>query len=155
MLIASASSPAMFSRTMRRVRLDDDCATRKRQVATEGAKNQRTHLRATRHFTPPERTSATAGAVSAVRSSTLRSRPRSSAPRSRALSLANLRGAPTIRANVLAQLAGNAKAAAESGFLETIADAVKRLDHVEVVVRHLELLAQALDVAVDGAVIDI
>src|SRR5689334_14026235 len=42
-----------------------------------------------------------------------------------------------------------------SGLLETIADAVQRLDHLEFVVDHLELLAQPLDVAVDGAVVDI
>src|ERR1700692_1848835 len=40
-------------------------------------------------------------------------------------------------------------------FLETIADAVKRLDHIEIVVAGLALLAQPLDVAVDGAVVDI
>src|SRR6185312_9581901 len=42
-----------------------------------------------------------------------------------------------------------------SDFLEAVADAVKRLDHFEVVVDHLEFLAQPLDVAVDGAVVDI
>src|SRR5688572_17134507 len=42
-----------------------------------------------------------------------------------------------------------------SSFLEAVADAVERLDHVEVVVDLLELLAQPLDVAVDGAVIDV
>src|ERR1041385_6761433 len=39
--------------------------------------------------------------------------------------------------------------------LEAIADAVQRFDHVEVVVDRLELLAQPLDVAVDGAVVDV
>src|SRR5438477_13029499 len=39
--------------------------------------------------------------------------------------------------------------------LEAVADTVERLDHVEAVVGLLELLAQALDVAVDGAVVDI
>src|SRR5262245_33352267 len=39
--------------------------------------------------------------------------------------------------------------------LEAVADAVERLDHVEIVVRLLELLAQPLDVAVDGAIVDI
>src|SRR5262245_17463467 len=42
-----------------------------------------------------------------------------------------------------------------SHLLEPIADAVERFDHVEVVVGSLELLAQALDVAVDGAVVDV
>ena len=40
-------------------------------------------------------------------------------------------------------------------FLEAIADAVERFDHLEVVVHQLELLAQPLDVAVDGAVVHI
>src|SRR6202035_2809626 len=40
-------------------------------------------------------------------------------------------------------------------FLKTIADAVQRLDHIEIVVAGLELLAQPLDVAVDGPVVDI
>src|SRR3954449_3448524 len=42
-----------------------------------------------------------------------------------------------------------------SAFLEAVADAVEGLDHVEGVVDDLELLAQALDVAVDGTVVDI
>src|SRR4051812_8189030 len=42
-----------------------------------------------------------------------------------------------------------------SGFLVAVADAVEGFDHVEVVVHLTELLAHALDVAVDGAVVDI
>src|SRR5262249_41564086 len=42
-----------------------------------------------------------------------------------------------------------------SCFLETVTDAIKRLDHLEIIVDDLELLAQPLDVAVDGAVVDI
>src|SRR3954465_5794141 len=42
-----------------------------------------------------------------------------------------------------------------SGFLEAIADAVQGLDHLEIVVDHLELLAQSLDVALDAAVADL
>src|ERR1043165_3750129 len=38
------------------------------------------------------------------------------------------------------------KSRRRSGFLETIADAVQRLDHVEVVVRDLELLAQPFEI---------
>src|SRR5262245_32031321 len=41
------------------------------------------------------------------------------------------------------------------GFLEAVADAVKRLDHIERVIDLLEFLAQTLDVTVDRAVIDI
>src|SRR6266700_4955973 len=43
---------------------------------------------------------------------------------------------------------------AASHLLEAVADAVERLDHIEVVVGRLEFLAQPLDVAVDGAVVD-
>src|SRR5262245_13516368 len=42
-----------------------------------------------------------------------------------------------------------------SRLLEAIAHAVERLDHVETFIGLLEFLAQPLDVAVDGAVIDI
>jgi hypothetical protein len=37
-------------------------------------------------------------------------------------------------------------------FLEPIADAIKGLDHLELVIDNLEFLAQPLDVAVDRAV---
>src|SRR5580692_825729 len=40
-------------------------------------------------------------------------------------------------------------------FLETITDAVQRLNHIEIVVTRLELLAQPFDVTVDGAIVDI
>src|SRR5215217_9043421 len=53
---------------------------------------------------------------------------------------------------MLSIFGGGARA---SGFLEAVADAVERLDHLELVVDDLELLAQPLDVAVDGAVVDI
>src|SRR3954449_4339048 len=42
-----------------------------------------------------------------------------------------------------------------SGFLEAVADAVEGFDHFEIVIHDLELLAQPLDVAVDGAIVDI
>ena len=42
-----------------------------------------------------------------------------------------------------------------SYFFETIANAVKRLDHIEVNVARPELLAQSLDVAVDRPVVHI
>ena len=40
-------------------------------------------------------------------------------------------------------------------FLELIADAVECLDHFEIGFDRLEFLSQSLDVAVDGAVVDI
>src|SRR4029079_13571886 len=42
-----------------------------------------------------------------------------------------------------------------SKLLEAVTDPVERLDHVEIIVDGFELLAQPLDVAVDGAVVDI
>src|SRR5215213_9868513 len=83
--------------------------------------------------------------------------PRQSArTRTRRRSRLRRRGGPaaasmSLRASRLAPGA-NAKS---SGFLEPIADAVERLDHVEALVDDLELLAQALDVAVDGAVVHV
>src|SRR5271170_1561757 len=40
-------------------------------------------------------------------------------------------------------------------FLEAVADAVEGLDHFEIRLDHLELLPQPLDMAVDGAIIDV
>jgi hypothetical protein len=40
-------------------------------------------------------------------------------------------------------------------FLESVADAVQGLDHFKIRLDHLELFAQPLDVALDGAVVDI
>src|SRR5262245_17886203 len=56
--------------------------------------------------------------------------------------------------DMLSQRAGS-QAIRRSCLLETVADAVQCLDHVEAVVDRFELLAQALDVAVDGAIVDI
>src|SRR5271167_4861110 len=42
-----------------------------------------------------------------------------------------------------------------SGFPEAISDAIEGFDHLEFRLDHLELLAQPLDVAVDGAIVDI
>src|SRR5215472_12171578 len=44
---------------------------------------------------------------------------------------------------------------ASSAIAVTVSDAIQRLDLLEIVVHDLELLAQPLDVAVDGAIIDI
>src|SRR5207244_1039017 len=60
-----------------------------------------------------------------------------------------------VRSKKAARRRSTAISAKVSAFLETVADAVQRLDHVEIVIGRLELLAQPLDVAVDGAVVDI
>src|SRR2546423_7641962 len=136
MLMTSANSPATLRMTMRRVRLDEPCATRNRQRDRRRPTARRSQPRATRGIATPESTSA-AGDMLAVRSSTFcYVRWRARAPRK----FMARRCSTAIRPNV-------------SAFLEAVADAIKRLDHVEVVVRRLELLAQPLDVAVDGAVV--
>src|SRR6266550_3285583 len=136
MLMTSANKPATLRMTMRRVRLDEPCATRNRQRERMNPAARRSHPGARRGGTSP--ISAAAGDTLAVRSSTfcyVRWR-------ARALKKISRRCSTAIRATV-------------SAFLETVADAVKRLDHVEIVIGSLELLAQPLDVAVDGAVVDI
>src|SRR5882757_4596780 len=45
-------------------------------------------------------------------------------------------------------------AAVESDLLEAVAHSVEGFDHLEIVVHDFELLAQSLDVAVDGAIVD-
>src|SRR5260221_9958290 len=50
---------------------------------------------------------------------------------------------------------GDARAPAASTVAVAVSDAIERLDLGELAVDHLELLAQPLDVAVDGAVVDV
>src|SRR6478672_9180666 len=136
MLITSASRPATLSRTMRRVRLDELCATRKRQRERTMWAARRSQPRETRGTAPGDASAATD--MFAVRSSTLcYVRWRIRTPRKRA------------------RRRSTASRLRESAFLEAVTDAIERLDHVEIVVGRLELLAQPLDVAVDGPVIDI
>ncbi len=42
-----------------------------------------------------------------------------------------------------------------SGFAEAVADSVQRFNHIKIEIDHLEFLAKPLDVAVDGAVVNI
>src|SRR5436305_7151880 len=136
MLITSASRPATLSRTIRRVRLDELCAMRNRQRERRTCAARRNQPRETRGSSAGDASAATD--IFAVRSSTLSYvRWRVRAPK------------------VLAPRRSTALRPRESAFLEAVADAVERLDHVEVIVGLLELLAQALDVAVNGAVVDI
>src|SRR5947209_7136853 len=136
MLIASANKPATLSRTMRRVRLDELCASRNRQREPTTCAARRSQPRETRGSSAGGASAATD--IFAVRSSTLSYvRWRVRAPK------------------VLARRCSTALRPRESAFLEAVADAVERLDHVEVIVGLLELLAQPFDVAVDGAVVDI
>src|SRR3954466_14092711 len=130
MLITSASKPATLSRTMRRVRLDELCATRNRQRERRTCAARRNQPRETRGISAEGASAAID--IFAVRSSTLSYvRWRVRAPK------------------VFVRRRSTALRPRESAFLEAVTDAVERLDHVEVVVGLLELFAQALDVAVD------
>src|SRR6478736_5162580 len=129
-LITSASRPATLSSTMRRVRLDELWAIRKRQREWMTWAVRCSQLRETRGTAPGRASAATD--MFAVRSSTLcYVRWRIRAPR------------------MLAGRRSTALRLRESAFLEAVTDAIERLDHVEIVVGRLELLAQPLDVAVD------
>ena len=83
-------------------------------------------------------------------------RPRRSAARRIAPVLSLLcRCGPAAQPRLSPSSNGNPYGVSASDLLEAIAHAVERLDHLEIVVDRLELLAQPLDVAVDGAVVDI
>ncbi len=43
----------------------------------------------------------------------------------------------------------------QSNFFEAVANAIQRFDHIEIIVGLLEFFAQAFDMAVDGAIVDI
>src|SRR5436305_7949076 len=112
MLMTSANRPARLRITMRRVRLEEPCATRKRQRERMTCAARRSHPRATRGVSPGLTSAATD--MFAVRSSTF--------------CYVRWRGAPKFSARRRSTAIG----LRESAFLETIADAVQRLDHVEV-----------------------
>src|ERR1051326_402346 len=130
----SASRPATLRNRMRRVRLEKLWATKYR------------HARRSR-FCRSTATASSAGACAsaladdarAVRSSTW----------SRGSVSCTLRLA---RFDSMPQWRPSRQGGRRSGLLEPVSDPVQRFDHVERVVDGLELLAQPLDVAVDGAV---
>src|SRR5258707_200997 len=141
MPMTSASSPARLRRTIRRVRLEGPWrATKSRMRRT--TPGRRGDASPGRSVSPGRWASAAAEAVCTVRSSTL------------VISLKARRPKAGLISRTLSQSPG-AVIRGGSSFLEAIAHAVERLDHVEGVVNDLEFLAQALDVAVDRAVVDI
>src|SRR5581483_899084 len=127
-------------KTMRRVRLEKLCATKKCQAEPIQRRGGLLRSDAGRALCSPGRSVSAAGTddVSAVRSSTSSS-PTSIAPHD---------GGLWLHRPLCADRVG-------SGFLEPVADAVQRLDHIKIVVDDLELLAQSLDVAVDSAVVHV
>src|SRR5215204_1341837 len=63
--------------------------------------------------------------------------------------------AGSVRSKCCDALSSAGSLAAASHLLEAITDAIERLDHVEVIIGLFKFLAQALDMAVDGTVVDI
>src|SRR6266849_1727062 len=139
--INSASRPVTLRKMMRRVRLEKLMRTKRCQPRFNRAASRLPFARGAR---PSNRFGSTSSfKLSGVRLSTVDlpvARPRAR------LRWRRSQEGPTPRAR---------PGAPASYLLEAIADAVERFDHVEIVVGALELLAQALDVAVDGAVVDI
>src|SRR5215467_10302788 len=131
----SASNPATLRNTIRRVRLEKLCATKKCQ-----ARCTKEPARAT-DAVPSAGPSASVivDDCSEVRSSTWSPQPVIRVPHGNDVTVHPHRPLRVGR----------------SRLLETVADAVECLDHVEGIVDGLELLSQALYVAVNGAVIDI
>src|ERR1700747_2027762 len=131
----SASSPATLRNPIRRVRLGELLSTKKCQ-----ARWTKEPARAT-DGTPSAGPSASVivDDCSAVRSSTWSPQPVIRVP----------------YGNVVTVHPHQPLRVGRSRLLETIADAVERRNHVEGIVDALELLSQALNVTVNGAVVDI
>src|SRR3954464_9719111 len=145
----AATAPAMISPWVRRL-----CT----RASMRPCRNWVRERNPTRRLTRPARLRTT---MRRVRLDDARSVIARQSARARTMRRSRLRrrGEPaasmSLRASRLAPGA-NAKGSAKgSGFLETVADAVERLDHVEALVDDLELLSQPLDVAVDGAVVHV
>src|SRR5579864_1989170 len=170
MLATSASRPAMFNETMRRVRLEKLSANRNwpARCSQPGGRGQLSA--GVRSSAALPRTTG-AGASSAFRpgSGCVRSSkvgapsfsyvvypPRGQRQRCPDVELGAIALAPDRSALLPQEGIKRATPRAPpfvSGFLEAVADAVEGLDHLEILVDGLELLAQPLDVAVDGTVI--
>src|SRR5579871_1810354 len=151
MLATSASRPAILSETMRRVRLEKESVNRNWPArlsqpsgrihgltgVSETAPSMPSDVDPSSAFTPGSSCVRSSKGNTAFEMATAASYPRRRQPH------------PTP-----SRRRGQALTAL-SDFLETVTDAIKRLNHLEIVIDDLEFLAQPLDVAVDGAVIDI
>src|SRR3569833_1065802 len=150
MLATSATRPARLSETMRRVRLEKDSAKKNCPARRNQPSGRRQPLSPVSSATRSRSRSSEASSWFNVGADFVRS------SKFRAAGCdAPLGNSTLFTPNGRSCQSALPPAKRRSGFLETIADAVQRLDHFEVVVDHLELLAQALDVAVDGTVVDI
>src|ERR1700750_1911145 len=156
MRATSATRPARLSETRRRVRLEKDSA-KKNCPARRSQPSGRCQPCATGSSSATWSSARDGEAPSSFRpgSGCVRS---SNGQNCRLLRLAWSRcpfpAHPTRDARGR-QLTNHAGTDRKSGFLEAVADPVEGFDHLEIVVDDLELLAQALDVAVDGAIVDI
>src|SRR6476659_4145445 len=156
MLATSATRPARFSETMRRVRLEKlsakkNCPARRSQPSGRcqpcaiGFSTAR--LSSARDGEAPSEFRLASGCVRSSNGQNCRLFRIASLSRRVAL-----HPTPDGRRR---QLTNARQTPQKSGFLETVTDAVQRFDHLEVVIDDLELLAQPLDVAVDGAIVDV
>src|ERR1700722_1976413 len=154
MLATSASRPAMLSETMRRVRLEKlrakkNCPARRSHPS--GCHPASTGFSVARvSMTTVAVSSALRLASGCVRSSNGQNRRLFQKGCPRCLSRSHTTSSQRPRHTV-----GKPRMTPASGFLEAVSDPVQRFDHFEFVVHDLELLAQPLDVAVDGAIVDV
>src|SRR5690554_5243857 len=130
-------SPATLKATMRRVRLEKRPRARKLRKATRRVPSAETSRERNPPFGEAAEGNTGSSSVSLRASSSVR--------------LA-MRFSPALNRNFPS---GFHRSGRMSAFPVAIADAIKRFDRVEAVIDFLEFLAQALDVAVDGAVIHI
>src|SRR5205823_13304662 len=141
MLATRATRPARLSETIRRVRLEKESAKKN----CPARRNQPTGRR--QPFSPALSSATRSRSGSSEASSWFRLE--SSCVRSSNGPAAGC-DAPLCNSTPNGRMCQSAHPPAErrSGFLEAIADSVQRLDHLEIVVDHLELLAPPPDVAV-------
>src|SRR4051812_14818235 len=167
MPMTSASSPVTLRKMMRRLRLENVTRTKRYQPCSSRAARRRRAFLSAGSFSPGRFGSTSVVKLSGVRLSTVVGLPVARPPLKtppaflgdQVLERSSSWTIPALRRQVFGvrslESAATPRPFLTLHLLEPITDAVKRFDHVEVVVGPLELLAQALDVAVDGSVIDI
>src|SRR4051812_8173413 len=172
MPMTSASSPVTLRKMMRRLRLENVTRTKRYQPCSSRAASRRRAFLSAGSFSPGRFGSTSVAKLSGVRLSTVVGLPVARPPLKTppaflaikflsdlVLGRSSSWTIPALRRQVFGvrslDPAATPRPLLALHLLEPITDAIQRFDHVEVVVGPLELLAQALDVAVDGAVIDV
>src|ERR1700746_78225 len=135
MLATSASRPAMFSDTMRRVRLEKESVNRNCPARLSQLSGRRQPVTGC--------VSASAASMTTEVDTPGSFRPESGCVRSSTADCFSS-SSPAILPPSDDGVAKARQANFRSGFLETIADPVERFDHLEFLIDHLELLAQPL-----------